>query len=419
MKYLKQSSKRHRTLTYQRAWPKELRDAAKAAGKGSLFTMPTGVSVDANEVEQAAAKQVGDAEFDKAVALLKAVETQTGYGLLVNVPSKRGATRRSGKFYNKQAARKVTKVPTLYQLIDVFFEKRPARSEKARATRQRHWDEWISYVPQDYACIQSTSEVIQGAFDEMEDAMLARGCVPTTVERCRNSVAKVLSWANKQYRIGWTWSYRDLDDSYRPATKMPLTREQQVSLLRVCEEDGDGTAAMLALMLQGGLMPSEIQRLDIEAVAESLAVDVPHVVIGASTDTQTKTEERRRVVPVVVALPLIQQSIGQAIRDLQGTADPAARINKRLKARQDAIGAKTTGHALRHTFKANAAAVGANPMHVADIAGWSAPSEKLNKNLLDYGSLGLSQAHTVKAIAATSRDIHRHLLGEEGEATAM
>ena len=416
MKYLKQSSKRHRTLTYQRAWPKELRDAAKAADKGSLFTMPTGVSVDANEVEQAAAKQVGDAEFGKAVALLKAVETQAGYGLLLNLPSKRGASRRSGKFYNKQAARKATKVPTLYQLIDVWFQQHPEAAGKGKETRQRHWDEWVSYIPKDHACITSTIEVIHSAFDAMQGDMLARGCTPSTVARCRNSVSGVLTWASTEYRIGWHLELRKLP-KHTSATKMPLTPEQQASLLAACESDGDGTAAMLALMLQGGLMPSEIQRLDMNAVTESLAADVPHVVIGASTDTQTKTQSRRRVVPVVLGLPLMQKSLGQAISDLQGTADPAARINKRLKARQEAIGVKTTGHALRHTFRANAVACGANPMHVAAIAGWSGSG--INPVMLRYGSEGLSQSKLLQAIAATSRDIHRHLLGEEGEAAAM
>ena len=415
MRYLKQSSKRHRTLTYQRAWPKELRDAAKAAGKGALFTMPTGVSVNANEVEQAAAKQVGDAEFSKAVALLRAVEKQAGYGLVTNVSINRGAKRRSGKLYNKEAASRATKVPTLYQLLSHWFQLHPEAEGKAKETRQRHWDEWISYISQDYACIQSTIDVIHSAFDAMQDAMLARGCAPSTVARCRNSVSGVLTWASAEYRIGWHLELKGLP-KHSPATKMPLTPQQQAKLLATCEADGDGTAAMLALMLQGGLMPSEIQRLDKDAVAESLATEVPHVVIGAAADTQTKTAARRRVVPIVIALPLIQQLLGQAISDLQGAADPSARVNKRLRSREEDVGVKTTGHALRHTFRANAVACGANPMHVAAIAGWSGSG--INPVMLRYGSEGLSQSALLHALAAASREIHWHLLREvagEGE----
>ena len=167
--------------------------------------------------------------------------------------------------------------------------------------------------------------------------------------------------------------------------------------------DGDETAAMILFMLQGGQMPSEVARLDRKLLAETLAAEPPFVVIG-NDDIQTKTSVRKRVVPVVLAVDLISAKLPAASERAAKAADSAATVNKRLKAR----GFETTGHAMRHTFKANCLAADVNPQLTASIAGWT--GSVVNEIMLNYGSEGLANSEIVKSLTEAQRKIHRHLL---------
>lgn len=185
--------------------------------------------------------------------------------------------------------------------------------------------------------------------------------------------------------------------------KKALSHCEQKELVEVLFADGDETAAMILFMLQGGQMPSEVARLDRTLLAETLAVDPPFVVIG-NDYIEKKTSLRKRVVPVVLATDLIKAELSGASERAAKAADSAATVNKRLKAR----GFKATGHAMRHTFKANCVAADVNPQLTASIAGWTGSVE--NEIMLNYGAEGLANSEIMKSLCEAQTKIHRHLL---------
>ena len=147
-------------------------------------------------------------------------------------------------------------------------------------------------------------------FDLWQDTMLQRGCTSATVARGRNSVTAVLNWAIREYRLDWVLRLRQLP-KHQATTKKPLSYAEQERLVETLMSDGDETAAMILFMLQGVQMLSEVTRLDRKLLAETLASEPPFVVIG-NDNIQTKTNVRKRVVPVVLATELIRAKLSAA-----------------------------------------------------------------------------------------------------------
>lgn len=419
MRYLKQASKKHQTLTYQRRWPTELARVAKLAEYGPLFTMPTKCPVQADDYQQAQAQQRGNAEFERVCKMLKSLHIPEEFDGVVPASLKARIEFHSrdqlDTHYKLQSlrrdAKKVKQEFTLFSLLDRWLAAQQRKpTGKALNDRKRYWKEWSDAVGPDRILGADCIDPIHQGFDLWQQQMIDRGVAVSTIQRARGSVLAVLNWASVEHRLGWNIALKRLP-THTPKTKTPLTQPQQKELVKFCEADADGTAAMLMLMLQGGVMPSEIQRLDVEALEQSLSSATPHVVFGASQDVQTKAHTRRRIVPVVLAVGLIREQLPKAIVALQGKADPAARVNKRLRERKGTVGVKITGHALRHTLRANAAANGANPMLLAAIAGWSGSG--LNPIMLGYGAEGLADSAVVQQLADESRKIHNHLMPKQ------
>ena len=153
-------------------------------------------------------------------------------------------------------------------------------------------------------------------------------------------------------------------------------------------------------------MPSEVARLDIEATRESLSADNPHVLIGYGS-AKTKTDSRKRIVPVVVQLELIREHLVEGIRwaDSVAAGSASAAINKRLAS----AGFEQTSHSFRHTLSQNIKAAHISPLHGAQIAGWKAESG-IPEHMMHYGAEGVSEY--LEPLTQSSRLIHRHLLDE-------
>ena len=69
-----------------------------------------------------------------------------------------------------------------------------------------------------------------------------------------------------------------------------------------------------------------------------------------------------------------------------------------------------TGHCLRHSFRNNAVANGADLAKASLIAGWSSGG-KISTQMLRYGSEGLGRSEVVRGLYAESAIIHKHLIG--------
>ena len=395
MRYLVQTTRRNKTLTYQRHWPTALAEKAKQMGYGAKFTMPTGVSINADTVKQAQAQAIGNAEFNRTVDLISSVGSHTT-GFMLNVPTgKRGTFTRTRAVDKKQANRLQQQI-TLFRLLDLWAAANPDVTPKALKYRQTYWDQWCRCVGSDEVAKADSIEAIHVGLDRWQAEMQARGCTAATVRRARGSVVAVLRWASTEWRLGWHIELKKLAAA-RAKPKAVLSVPEQRRLLALVVEEKSVTSAMAALMLAGGLMPSEISRLDPAVVVESLSASTPYVVIGRNSDV--KAEARRRVVPVVWPADVVDVLIDkmpEAIERAAAAADPSATVNKWFKTRGFGI----SGHGLRHTLAAAASAAVGNPLALARIGGWSGSG--LNPIMLGYGA-GVEDSQLLNELAVEAR----------------
>jgi hypothetical protein len=78
----------------------------------------------------------------------------------------------------------------------------------------------------------------------------------------------------------------------------------------------------------------------------------------------------------------------------------------------DLFGSKYTAHgAGRHTFKAQALAAAANPLHVAEIAGWATGGLQIGQHMVStYGRSAIERSEQLQALSETSRTMFAHLV---------
>jgi integrase len=396
IRYLTQEGKSRTTLTYQRRWPTHLSDTAKATGNGTFCKTNTGLALDASLTEQEQAVVAGNAEWERQCSLLKAYQaraereeqgsgiTWAGSAKALGLINKRNLSKRAADIAKRSQGK------TLASALDMYWKARnvdPATVNATKSTRerQRYWDEWVVHLEGDYVLIKRDPKAIdsiQNAFDAWQEEMQGRGVKSSTVARARSAVITVIQWLSQEYRLGWHVELKTLPATKRTA-KAVLSVEEQRRLLRLIAEQPSETTAMIAVMLAGGVMPSEIKRMDPDAVVTSLLSVYPHVVVGAG-DVDVKAEARRRFVPIVwdaEVLEVVREYLPQAIRSLENTTDPAARVNKWLRTRDFK---NITGHRLRDTMAAAAGAAMANPIALARVGGWSGAG--LNTVMLGYGA---------------------------------
>ena len=399
MKYLVQQTKRHQTFHYQRRWPTDLADTAKAV-MGSKFVIATDCPVDASELEQAKAKARGDAEYERTIGLLKLAEQQATAGNQIGDAS---------NLINKSKAKMVAKqTHDLFGLLSLWQAAHPEQTKKATADRERYWREWQESVGTNEAATADALDSIHRGFDIWQTQMEARGVKGATIERARNSVASVLRWADTQQRIGWHIRLRPVTKQ-QTVGKRVLTQAEQKRLLDAVVADNSPTAAMAAVMLQGGVMASEIARLNLEETQATLSGPIPYIVIGSQS--KVKAEARRRIVPIIwpaEVLAVIREHLPTAITRASTTNDNASTVNKYLRTRGFE---GVTGHCLRHTMKATAAAAMANAFALAAIGGWAGSG--LNPVMMSYGS-GVADSELLTTLATESRRWWKHLLPEQG-----
>ena len=159
-------------------------------------------------------------------------------------------------------------------------------------------------------------------------------------------------------------------------------------------------------------MVSEIGRLRPEDIA--LEAVVPHLKIV----NETKNDDRKRIVPLVLGLELIKAHLSETKKRLAGSTEstPSATLKKIMRRTLDSP--STSVHCLRHSLKINAQNAGVSVLTLASIAGWADPQRKVSKHLLNYGSTGISQDAMVIKFRDDSRLIHKELIELEASLKA-
>jgi len=268
-----------------------------------------------------------------------------------------------------------------------------------------HWSKWID-ITGNQSIAADTLDRIHNGLDAYVEERVAGGVKGASIRRGLNEIIACLRYCSKRFRFGWVIEPPAIPQS-KKKPKAVMSQETQKLLISKCLlVTGTDTpvAASIILMLQGAMMPSEVGRLDAGDIA--LDSSVPHLVIR----NDTKTNARKRVVPVVLGVDYLKEYLNDAIDWIRRTTDstPSARIKKLM--REITGDEALTGHCCRHTFRVNCEASGVSSTVTSAIGGWSGSSLGLSTEMLSYGDEGLAGSAVVQSLYQSSLQIHKHLL---------
>ena len=276
---------------------------------------------------------------------------------------------------------------------------------RAGKKAERYWERWISLTGDITISPNAIAHINEG----MDAYVLEREGKVTSqsLKRELSDVAACLRYASKRHRFGWHIELPFIKET-KPKIRHPLERHEQLELVKAILGTNNSIkpkyGSALLLCLQGGMMVSEIERLRPEDI--NLYADIPYIRIS----NETKTQERKRIVPIVLGLELLRAHLDETIKWLRGSTEstPSATLKKIM--RRVTNNQTTSAHCLRHTFRINAQDAGVDVLSIASIAGWSDANRRMSDHLLNYGSAGVSQSNIVKKLYDNSVKIHKHLI---------
>ena len=270
-----------------------------------------------------------------------------------------------------------------------------------------YWKQWIAIAGDCIIGPLSQAHIREGLAAYAKDR--AGKVASSSIERELSPVMACLRLGSDIY--GYDWSLK-LPRIKKTAvnSRHPLEPDHQLELIKaVLTQDGIKPMYGVAILLcmQGGMMVSEISRLRPEDIA--LDAVVPHLKIV----NETKNDDRKRIVPIVLGLKLIKAHLSETIKWLAGSTEstPSATLKKIMRRTIDSP--STSVHCLRHTLKVNGQNSGVSVLTLASIAGWADPQRRVSKHLLNYGSTGVSQSAVVIKLRDDSLIIHKELIALE------
>jgi len=231
-----------------------------------------------------------------------------------------------------------------------------------------------------------------------------------TIRRYLKEPIAAFKEVSRRFGLNWKINAPDIEDG-PVKRKNILSFEEQQRFVQWCVNKDDMYAAILLTQLHGGLMATELARLSID-MENSIILDgsQPYLFIKE----KTKKEARKRIVPLVLGVEVIQRHLKEGIEWL--AKYKASTHSTTLKAQLlEATGnSNITAHCLRHTWNYNATIEAIDLVHRTLLAGWGTSSKQSPidiANSVTYGKQGLQQAPMVIALANTQRKVLKHLIG--------
>ena len=267
-----------------------------------------------------------------------------------------------------------------------------------------YWKQWIAIAGDAVIGPLSQAHIREGlvAYARVRVGKVAS----SSIERELAPVMACLRLGSEEHGFDWKLRLPRIKKT-TPNSRHPLEPHQQLELIKaVLTQDGIKPMYGVALLLclQGGMMVSEIGRLQPEDIA--LDAVVPHLKIV----NKTKNDDRKRIVPLVLGLELIKAHLSETIKWLSGSTEstPSATLKKIM--RRTINSPSTSVHCLRHSLKINGQNAGVSVLTLSSIAGWHDPQRKVSEHLLNYGSTGISQSAIMIKLRDDSRLIHKELI---------
>ena len=328
-----------------------------------------------------------------------------------------------------RVAKKLTEVmgykPKTYQsLLNEYLkykgwitDKRTKRSNKLTEL-QRNNNKTVKRINRfmahlgDGIIAKDSASVIKLAIRNYCNDRTDKGKVTTaTVHRELADIKGYLNFANNEYDYNWPTKTPALPP-HTPKQKLPINQSEQLVLRDSIISSKELTSkrrmmsAICLLQLQGGMMPSEIKRLDLNQCKLDKDEGLTYVIITGDS----KTKARKRIVPIVLGQELIREELANAIKWLNNTSTSSHSFAIKSFLQNITSNKNYTGHCLRHTFRVNCYTNNVSADFACSIGGWSGREMGLSEHLLNYGNAGIEDSDMVNSLYKASEQIHRHLL---------
>lgn len=343
---------------------------------------------------------------DYAAAVDSMVKTVQAVNILHEVEAHPIVKEAAKKALIKGMGKKRKRISDLWAawFNDVMAEK----SEREQKRYQRYGTDLLVLTGDHHVDAPDALDHIHRGMDEYVELKLSEGKGKPGIEKALNLWCAAMRRGSKTNRLRWLIEPPSLSHiKHKVKPKGTLDDEQQKTLL---ENAGCLEGALMLLELQTACMQSEVASLNLKKALKSLKHSTPYLLFNE--DTEGKTEVRRRVSPVTVQPEIIAKWLPEIHEWLNSVTESA--VSARLSAwLSDLYGTHLTPHgAGRHTFKATAMAVAANPMHVAMIAGWSTGGVSLSDHMSRYGRAAIEKSEQLRALSETSRLMFANLVDE-------
>ena len=180
-----------------------------------------------------------------------------------------------------------------------------------------HWIKWIT-ITGNHLIAADTVDQIHNGLDTYVQEREAESIKGASIQRALNEVFACLRFCSKRFCFRWVIEPPAITKS-KKKRKVVMNQGTQKSLINKCVLTTKGSdtsvAACIIFMLSEAMMVSKIGRLKADDIA--LGASIPHLVIR----NDTKTDARKRVVPIVLGLDYLKEHLDDAIAVKQGDTE--------------------------------------------------------------------------------------------------
>lgn len=298
---------------------------------------------------------------------------------------------------------------TIESLWDEYYlyKSLDTRDKKEVLRLKNRWQAFSSFVGVKMLSANSYTTDIRPALNKFIEYLKDDRQVSTsTIDRYLNDILAIINYGNEKYDFDWRVTKPKLP-KFKNKDRAQYPIQEQISIVEGCLIQ-KGHKALVAcsiiLYLQGAMMPSEVKRLRTEDIY--LEKEYPFLVVNQ----ETKTQARKRVIPITVGLQFVRDNINGLIKWLNDTStDNCSRQMKIMLAELVPNMPGQTAHCLRHSFRHNSIYANANQANAALIAGWSGKQIGLSERMLRYGMADMQNNEIVEELYKTSLTINSHL----------
>ena len=273
---------------------------------------------------------------------------------------------------------------TLQELFDQhWLDTGKSEDDKRDRKAKALWQEFLLLSGGDTVCEKT---VLQDALRRYANAKLEQGNKPSSIARNITTILQPIKHHNTQCASA------DIIEIIRPKLpntrstdrKRPLYHLEQKQLLEQLTDEVEWKQLYVLLALHTGLHPSEA--IQLKANHFSFKGDIWTVTVSGN-DTQRKTQERGRIVPLVFERERIKALIENhcLIEMNNKTAD---NVGQQIRALLQKTDQEASAYTLRHTLKHNLDAASVSPFVQREIGGWVKQDMHLSQHMAQYGSLG-------------------------------